>query len=431
MQIMIDAYNLELKHPTGIGTYTYNLTENLVQMGHQVSALYSMSRGSELFPDNASFYQQLGNQPNSQSNRLRDLIRIFRYAMPSTLGLRRRLHSIESTFKIITSGLERRVPPSVKPYNLAHIYQTSQALAAATGIATRIIPPKNAPKIDILHLTSPLPIAKGKFKKVVTLHDLIPLKLPQLTAMNLKHYANCVKTSLKDADIIFSDSEKSKIDAIEILKIPEAKIEVAYTSLSVPEDIKRKSATEMDSVLHHYCLPHKNYFIFYGAIEPKKNVLRLLQAYLQAKTDCKLVLVGKYGWLYEKEKELIESLNGNPNIVRIPYSDFTTLMALVQGARALLFPSLYEGFGLPVLEAMQLGVPVLTSAAGSLPEVGGDAVHYVDPYSIMDIKAGIEKLSSNDELLRTMVDNGYRQAEKFSAQNYQKRLSAGYERLFK
>ena len=105
-------------------------------------------------------------------------------------------------------------------------------------------------------------------------------------------------------------------------------------------------------------------------------------------------------------------------------------MSLVKGARALIFPSLYEGFGLPVLEAMQMGTPVITSPAGSLPEVAGDAAQYIDPYSIEDIRCAIEKFSFSDGELKRMAEKGLFQAEKFSSDNYKTKLSLGYSKLF-
>ena len=164
----------------------------------------------------------------------------------------------------------------------------------------------------------------------------------------------------------------------------------------------------------------------------KKNVLRLLQAFVNARTECKLVVVGKNGWLFEEEEKFFENHRFSKRIVRIPYSDFLSIINLLKGARALVFPSLYEGFGLPVLEAMQIGTPVICSNAGSLPEVGGNAAHYIDPYSIHDITASIEKFSSkDDDDLNKMRLLGLDQAKKFSKDEYKNRLSSGYKKVFK
>ena len=105
-------------------------------------------------------------------------------------------------------------------------------------------------------------------------------------------------------------------------------------------------------------------------------------------------------------------------------------MLLIKGSRSLIFPSLYEGFGLPVLEAMQLGIPVITSNKGSLTEIGGNAVHYVDPLSLVDLTKAIEKLSDNEDLFDEYKLKGLNQAKKFNKTQYQERISKGYEKLF-
>ncbi|MFZ7330172.1 glycosyltransferase family 4 protein, partial [Avibacterium avium] len=162
---------------------------------------------------------------------------------------------------------------------------------------------------------------------------------------------------------------------------------------------------------------------------PKKNVLRLLQAFSKARTNCKLVVLGKNGWLFENEESFFKS-NKTNKIVRINYSDFYDMMTLLKGSKALIFPSIYEGFGLPVLEAMQMNIPVITSNSSCLPEVAGNAARYVDPYSISEIIDAIEDFSNTSDL-SAYSEKGLKQAEKFSEENYQKRLREGYNMLFK
>jgi glycosyltransferase involved in cell wall biosynthesis len=114
---------------------------------------------------------------------------------------------------------------------------------------------------------------------------------------------------------------------------------------------------------------------------------------------------------------------------RIPYASFETLMYLLKGARGLVFPSLYEGFGLPVLEAMQMDCPVITSNSSSLPEVGGDAVHYVDPFDVHSIAEAIDLFSSDDAYINSLVEKGKLQAERFSPELHYQRIEAAYKRL--
>lgn len=433
---MLDAHNLGLKEPTGIGVYAHNLAVNLQVLQHEVSALYSMREGNSSFPHNAIFYQKLAIEGEADSS---GILRWAYHGMPyylnHLLGSGRSPKPVTAEFDLVNQGSARKLPAGVKPYNLPYLYRVSQAFAALSG---RPLSLKMPDHIDVLHLTLPLPITAKKVKKVVTVHDLIPLKLPLSTAVNLKHYSKIIKASLRDADLIFSVSQQSKNDLIEIYKIPENKIHVTYQSSFIPDELLNLSEQEVAPILKRYNLQHKKYFIYYGAIEPKKNVLRLLQAFSRAQTDCKLVVLGKNGWLYEQEEKFFSAQEENRkyqsdneiDIVRIPYSDFNSMMTLLKGARALVFPSLYEGFGLPVLEAMQMGTPVITSHCGSLPEIAGDAAYYVDPYSVEEIKGAIERFSSNDSELQEMAASGYKQAEQFSEQKYRENIVSGYDKLF-
>ncbi|MFZ7332658.1 glycosyltransferase family 4 protein, partial [Avibacterium avium] len=334
---------------------------------------------------------------------------------------------IIDNYNLEIKGLNRNIPKNASIYNLPYLYRVSQAYAAISKKNLQI----DLDNFDVMHLTLPLPISvnKKKTKKVVTVHDVIPLKFPSSTSVNLKHYHNILTASLADADLIFTVSEKSKNDLMEFMNIPDKKIHVTYQSSFIPDELKKLSEDRIQTILERYNLKYKNYFIFYGAIEPKKNVLRLLQAFSKARTNCKLVVLGKNGWLFENEESFFKS-NKTNKIVRINYSDFYDMMTLLKGSKALIFPSIYEGFGLPVLEAMQMNIPVITSNSSCLPEVAGNAARYVDPYSISEIIDAIEDFSNTSDL-SAYSEKGLKQAEKFSEENYQKRLREGYNMLFK
>jgi glycosyltransferase involved in cell wall biosynthesis len=177
-------------------------------------------------------------------------------------------------------------------------------------------------------------------------------------------------------------------------------------------------------------LTPRGYFLFFGALEPKKNIGRLLEAYLSAGTATPLVIVGGKGWKSEGELGLLqlrgEPAGDGPRIRRIDYLPFGTLQRLIRGARAVLFPSLSEGFGLPVAEAMALGTATLTSTEASLPEIAGDAAVLVDPYDVQAIAQGIRRLDQDAELRAALEAAGPRQAARFGAAAYQARLTEMY-----
>jgi glycosyltransferase involved in cell wall biosynthesis len=187
-------------------------------------------------------------------------------------------------------------------------------------------------------------------------------------------------------------------------------------------------------------LEPRGYFLFFGTIEPKKNLARIVEAYLSSAVKSPLVIVGK-AWLNPNQRSRTRNASleagalptaihsRSDRIRRYDYLPFSSLLTLIQGARAVLFPSIYEGFGLPVLEAMQLGTPVLTSTAGSLPEISGDAALLVDPYDVNAIRAGIETLEADAGLRKELADKGRRQAIMFDPEHYRRRLQVAYAPL--
>jgi glycosyltransferase involved in cell wall biosynthesis len=181
----------------------------------------------------------------------------------------------------------------------------------------------------------------------------------------------------------------------------------------------------------------REYVLFFGALEPKKNVRRLIDAYLASGADVPLVLVVAGGWQNDVETRLLAERNESEGlskragrgIHRLDYVSLATLVTLIRGARAVIFPSLYEGFGLPVLEAMVLGTPVVASREAAVPEVAGDAALLVDPYDIDHIARGIATIVNDADLRAELARRGPVQAAKFSAERYRERVAKVYAAL--
>jgi glycosyltransferase involved in cell wall biosynthesis len=222
---------------------------------------------------------------------------------------------------------------------------------------------------------------------------------------------------------------------VEILGVCQDRITNTYQAVSIPADLIEK--LEDDVVLdieETLGLGWHGYFLYFGAVEPKKNLARLIEAHLTSKVDAPLVIVGGRGWLDADENAFLEQLASDPNgrgerIRRFPYMPFHLLVSLIRGARGVLFPSLYEGFGLPVLEAMLLGAPVITSNAGSLPEVAGSAALSVDPYDVGTIRDAIRQVDADASIRNELSRKGQLQARQFSPENYASAVSGVYERL--
>ena len=229
-------------------------------------------------------------------------------------------------------------------------------------------------------------------------------------------------------------SDATRRDVIQLLGVAEDRVTTTWQSVSIPARLRAATdatvATELEGV---FKLGWKGYFLYFGAVEPKKNLARIVEAYLASGSDLPLVVVGGRAWLDEDETALMHQVlkrkAGRKRIRLYEFLPFSMLVSLIRGARATVFPSLYEGFGLPVLESMLLGTPVITSTAASLPEVAGDAAIMVDPYDVAALTREIRRLGSDDDLAADLSRRGPPQAAKFSPEICQARLVDLYGRL--
>lgn len=218
--------------------------------------------------------------------------------------------------------------------------------------------------------------------------------------------------SIKKAKKIITISNSSKNDIIKTYGVKANKIAVIYPGIrkiSVNErvlnmnELNKKFGIEGD------------YILFVGTLQPRKNISKLIEAFSKLKKqNLKLVIVGKKGWLYEDILNAPAKFGISEKVKFLDFVNDEDLPSLYKNALCFVLPSLYEGFGLPVLEAMQYGCPVLTSNVSSLPEAGGDGAIYFDPQNADDIAQKIEEVISNKNLREEMVKKGYNQVKKFS-----------------
>ncbi len=275
-------------------------------------------------------------------------------------------------------------------------------------------------KIDVYHgvCNFELPIRKV-CRYVVTIHDLVPHFFPELVPKkHLLFFRLFMKRVAHTADVIITDSDHSKHDIIQYLKVPDEKIRVIY--LGYQQQYHRiQEQYRISEILARYRI-RQPYLLFVGVIEPKKNLERLVEAYALLQKDAaipqetQLVIAGGEGWCSERLYQKVRDFELDQHIVFPGYIPDEHLPALYSGAEVFVFPSIYEGFGLPVLEAMSCGVPVVTSQVSSLPEIVGKAGLLIDPHQPETIASGILNVLSDRQLQEQMRDNGYRQAQKFS-----------------
>ena len=293
-----------------------------------------------------------------------------------------------------------------------------------------------------MHWTYPLPIRVPGARNIYTLHDLVPLRLPYTTLDNKRRYFRLHKLLARQADHIVTVSEASKRDIVSLLGVPEERVTNTYQAVDIPRKFTDVPLAQVAAeVAGSFGLEAGRYWLFFGAIEPKKNVGRMIQAFLASGVDGPLVIVGKKAWKSDTSCgccstttsagscRTATALRTRHKIILLDYAPFRLLVNLIRGARAVLFPSLYEGFGLPALEAMLLGTPVITSNTASMPEVVGDAALTVDPYDVSALVDAIQAMDRDPALRARLAHDGPLRAALFSPERYAERLAALYGRL--
>ena len=239
------------------------------------------------------------------------------------------------------------------------------------------------------------PLLPFKFAKrqLVFIHDLIPLLFPECYYTHTRYYYRLSRAiHLNTYDKVIVNSETTKKDLIIHLGVPEERISVTLLGrderFAPRDDISRNRI-----VREKYDLP-ESYLLFTGTLEPRKNLTRLLEAYArcQARESLKLVITGKRGWLYGEIFETVNKLNLTERVVFTGFADDDDLPSIYSMAKVFVYPSLYEGFGLPVLEAMACGVPVITADVPSIREVAGEAAVLVDPLNVEMLSRSIDQM---------------------------------------
>ncbi len=264
-------------------------------------------------------------------------------------------------------------------------------------------------KPDVLHVPHYNVPLFYRGKMVVTIHDLTHLILPEFLPNKFAYfYAKfMIWFALKRANKIITDSENTKKDILERFNVNPEKIEVIY--LAAGNEFAEKSKKEIEYLYNRFCIPKdKKLLMYVGNLKPHKNLERLLEAFskLKNKEDYRLILVGKafknYNMLELKEKELgIEK-----NVIHTGLVNQEELVDLYNLADLFVFPSLYEGFGIPILEALSCGTPVACSSTSSMPEVGGDVVEYFNPYDVNEITTKmVETLQKQDTISKEKIQN--------------------------
>lgn len=312
----------------------------------------------------------------------------------------------------------------------------------APDIWRKLGPSTNLEKLvrssDIYHSPySPIPgIAKtGKAKAFLTVHDLIPIMQPQYFKEEGIPFVRVAVESILPEGWAFCVSESTKNDLCNSFPIDPERVFVTHLAASRYLFYKLKSSDKIREVQAKYAIPPEPYFLSLCTFEPRKNIDQTIRSFInfieqQHISDLNLVLIGTKGWNYEKIfQEITDSGTYRSRIFVTGFVNDEDLVYLYNGARAFVYPSFYEGFGLPPLEAMQCGTPVITSNTSSLPEVVGDAGIMINPHDGDALCDAMYKLFNDTELATELSRKSIMQAAKFSWDNFIQRTVEGYEKV--
>jgi len=346
---------------------------------------------------------------------------IPRFGYDKNTGLPLRVGSAEFAFRLIKEFAKEKshnffiytpVEPSKdlprETNSFKYIVFKSKKLWTMLGLSKKIYKDKN--NLDVFFSpTHYLPLF-SVVPSVVSIFDLSYLKYPELfKKKDLYQLKIWGRYSIKRAKAVITISESSKNAIIEEYKLASDKVHVVYPGI---KELINNREINMTDLQKKYGIK-KNFILFVGTIQPRKNIARMVEAISQI-PELELIVVGKKGWQYEGILDSPRKFGVENRVKFLEFVPDEELSELYKNAICFVLPSLYEGFGLPILEAMKYGCPVVTSNTSSLPEAGGDAALYFDPEDSSDIAEKIKKLLSDDKFREDMIEKGYKQAKKFS-----------------
>lgn len=288
--------------------------------------------------------------------------------------------------------------------------------------------------LDVFH--SPdftLPPVTRRTRTLLTVHDLSFVRDPESAAPTLRAYLNrVVPRSVQRADHILADSAATRDDLMELYHTPAEKISVLYSGVH-PMFQPITDEAQLQAVRAKYGLGAQPFILAVGTLQPRKNYVRLIQAVAQLpprlRADVQLVLAGGRGWLYDAIFAEVERLGLTAQVLFPGFVADEDLPALLSAARVLAYPSLYEGFGLPILEAFACGTPVVTSTASCLPEVAGDAAWSVLPTDVAALSHALTEALTDETQRAALIAKGFVQARQFTWEKAARQLVGQYQAL--
>ena len=291
----------------------------------------------------------------------------------------------------------------------------------------------SGPKIDVFFTLGHYGPRFSKIPYAITIFDLSYMHFPELfKKSDLYQLVNWSKHSIINSKHIFTISKSTKEDIIKNYKVNSSKITVTYPGYDTKR-FKPQSDSKIEAIKKKYKIKN-DYIVFIGTLQPRKNIERLIEAFAfivnssslivhrenspmnDKRSTINLVIVGKKGWMYESIFNKVKQLGLDQNVIFTDYVPGDDLPALIAGAKAYVLPSLWEGFGIPVIEAQACGVPVVVSNVSSLPEIVRDSAILINPESVDSIAAGIKKVFTYENLRQDLIKKGFNNIGRFSWQ---------------
>jgi glycosyltransferase involved in cell wall biosynthesis len=383
MNIGVDARSLLEKERSGVGEYTYQL----------LGALFSIDKKNNYFLFYNS-WKKVGSDFLSEWKNFRN-VQFCEFHWPNKL--------LNFCFKFLRWPKIDRL-----------IVNNSQFTVALSPAGRG----KGEGVLDLFFIPNLNFVATSReVKRIITVHDLSFLRYPRFFSWKrrLWHWFVNPKKLIQSADKIIAVSENTKNDLMELYKVASEKVKVVYSGVGSSADV-----SDIEIVKRKYNLP-ENFILFLGTLEPRKNIEGLIRAFEILKQSSKfqvlsfkLVIVGPRGWLYKKILARAEKSPLRDDIKFINYIAPEEKFAFYKLARLFVYPSFYEGFGFPPLEAATAGTPVVVSTNSSLPEVMGEAALMVDPNNPAEIAKVMAECLADENLRSSLIEKGKIQAEKFS-----------------
>lgn len=286
-------------------------------------------------------------------------------------------------------------------------------------------------KIDLFHgLSNELPadIRRSGARSVVTLHDIIFVRMPELyKPLDRRIYTQKYRSSCFNADRVIAISQQTKNDLINTWGVPEDKIDVVYQGCN-PVFYETVSGEKKATVRKKYNLPER-YILSVGTIEERKNLLLTVEAMAHGKIDIDLVACGRPTPYSDMVKGAARKFGISDRVHFFHNVPLADLPAFYQMAELLVYASFYEGFGIPILEAFESGIPVVTSQGGVFPETGGDAAWYVDPYQTESMVEALRKILGDTDTRAGMIERGNAYAQRFRDEVIARNIRDVYDKL--